>query len=546
MTEHELIRPSRGSGNGLTERANSGTNPEDLAERVTSGRNPRDLVERVSSGTNLEDLAERVNSGINPRDLAERVASGTNPWDSAKRVNSSINPEDLVKRVNSGTNPGDLAERMNSGTNPGDLAERVNSSINPGDLTERELALKVSQVVEDLPHLSSTQLVALPRGVSGRAPRVGIILTRDLFMACFRLCKSRGDYYLTAQVGFRVSGAHSNNKDRMDLDDLCGMPKMFGGKASSVRTAAPAQEVGVSPAREAPKASSKRPIDAPTEQVDDPARWPKKVKVLTRRHKSRHDEGGSRSHSKGKELIAPTEEPESPVEFNEGDVSLVHHRPRSMKDLFKTKVHKDDAGYYTLHMGLLHPQLAWELYTLPPEVLLARAAKEMVLELDALKFGGGPEAVAKAEERAFELEQELEKTKRERDEALQRLEASEKELSEVRSNLAEIQRLLKEARVRAQKMDDELLQSVKALENARAELPRKAVDHYKESTGFKKGLKRMGQVTYEYRYRVALDRFHALHSDSEVEEDPFTIHPEDDLVLMERQQAFDDSDPPES
>ncbi|RRT45238.1 hypothetical protein B296_00023453 [Ensete ventricosum] len=44
----------------------------------------------------------------------------------------------------------------------------------------------------------------------------------------------------------------------------------------------------------------------------------------------------------------------------------------------------------------------------------------------------------------------------------------------------------------------------------------------------------MGRVTYEYGYRVALAHFHALHSDSEVEEDPFTIHPEDDLVLMER------------
>ncbi|RRT51243.1 hypothetical protein B296_00048267 [Ensete ventricosum] len=115
-----------------------------------------------------------------------------------------------------------------------------------------------------------------------------------------------------------------------------------------------------------------------------------------------------------------------------------------MKDLFKTKVHKDDAGYYALHMsnlghqdpdkemkarlggglknstnvwndpsaaeeferGLLHPQLT-PLYTLPSE------------------------AVAKAEERASELEQELEKTKRERDKALQRLGASKKELNEV-------------------------------------------------------------------------------------------------------------------
>ncbi|RRT45236.1 hypothetical protein B296_00023454 [Ensete ventricosum] len=31
-------------------------------------------------------------------------------------------------------------------------------------------------------------------------------------MACFRLCKSQGGYYLTARVGFRVSGAPSNNK----------------------------------------------------------------------------------------------------------------------------------------------------------------------------------------------------------------------------------------------------------------------------------------------------------------------------------------------
>ncbi|RRT65739.1 hypothetical protein B296_00001117 [Ensete ventricosum] len=75
--------------------------------------------------------------------------------------------------------------------------------------------------------------------------------------------------------------------------------------------------------------------------------------------------------------------------------------------------------------------------------------------------------------------------------------------------------------------------------SAQVELPKQVVDCYKESTGFKEGLKRMGQVTYEYGYRVALACFHALHPDSEVEEDPFTIHPEDDLVPMKRQQAFD-------
>ncbi|RZS28488.1 hypothetical protein BHM03_00062081 [Ensete ventricosum] len=121
-------------------------------------------------------------------------------------------------------------------------------------------------------------------------------------------------------------------------------------------------------------------------------------------------------------------------------------------------------------------------------------------EIEALKSGGGPE-----------LEKELEKTKHERDEGLQRLEASDKELNEARVDLSKVQRLLKEAWVRARKMDDELLQSVKALESARAELPRQAIDDYKESAGFKEGLKRMGRVTYEYGYRVALTRFRSLH-----------------------------------
>ncbi|RZS27027.1 hypothetical protein BHM03_00060456 [Ensete ventricosum] len=266
----------------------------------------------------------------------------------------------------------------------------------------------------------------------------------------------------------------SRDVDRMDLGDLRRMPKMSDGKAPSSRAVTPAREVSVSPTREAPKASSKRLIDAPTEQVNNPAQRHKKVKVLTRRHKSWHDEGESRSHSKGKEPAAPLEEPKMPVESDEGGESPVHHCSRSMKDLFKTKVHNDDAGYYTLQMSDLGHQdpdkkmkAKWrglknstkELYTLPSEVLLARAAKEMVLvssrplsqcrklsfdrvlinycsvqsqhfymvlfdrvhdagrlitfmdyhishlqqELDALKSRGGPEAVAKAEKRTSEL-----------------------------------------------------------------------------------------------------------------------------------------------
>ncbi|RWW37499.1 hypothetical protein BHE74_00057365 [Ensete ventricosum] len=415
-----------------------------------------------------------------------------------------------------------------------------------------------------------------------------------------------------AELWLVEAGLRPASRDQMDLEELRGMPNVTSDKVPPTRPTA--REVGASPTREAPKASLKRPIVTPTEQAEDAARCHKKVKVLTRRHKSRLGEGESHSRSKGKEPAAPSEEPEAPAESEEGGASLAHQRPRSMKDLFKTKVHKVDAGYYILLMsdlghqdlekemkarwkglknstkvwnnssaveeferGLLHPQLARELYTLPSEVLMARAAKEMVLsqhfqmalfdrvhdagrlvtfmdyrikqlqeELDAMKSNRGPEAVAKAEERASELQEELEKTKRERGDELLRREAAEKELHKVRSHLGDAQWLLKEARVKARKMDDELLQAVKALESARAELPRQSVVQYKESFGFKEGLKMMGWVTYEYGYRVALACFHARHPDAEVEEDPFTIHLEDDMVPMERQQAFDDSVPPET
>ncbi|RWW63945.1 hypothetical protein BHE74_00028844, partial [Ensete ventricosum] len=229
---------------------------------------------------------------------------------------------------------------------------------------------------------------------------------------------------------------------RMDLDDLRGMPKVSGGKASDARSAASTQAVdGAQPTKD-PKSSSKSPSDSPV-PPDDPSRRHKKMKILSQRHKSRHGKGGSRSHSKGKEPAEPVEEPETPVDFAEEDASPVFHRLRSMKDLFKTKQ-----------------------------------------EIDTLKSGGGPEAVAAAEKRASELEKELEKTK-----------------------------------------CDRQLQRVGRLQ----ERPEEG-----------------GLSTYEYGYRVALARFRSLHLDSEVEEDPFTIKPEDDSIPMERQQAFDDSDLPKS
>ncbi|RZS06646.1 hypothetical protein BHM03_00037339, partial [Ensete ventricosum] len=338
-------------------------------------------------------------------------------------------------------------------------------------------------------------------------------------------------------------------------------------------------------------------------------------KVLTRKHKSHVGEGESRSRLKGKE---PAASPEEPAGSEEGGASSVHERLRSMKDLFKTKVHKGDQGYYALLMsdlghqnpekelkarwtGLKNSTKVWNNSSAAkdsdgpsrqgdgpgklPDSCLGKVSftllldlnsrpfvqsqhfqmalvdrvhdagrlitfmdyqvKQLQEELDALKSKGGPEAVVEVEERASVLREELEKIKGGKAEELLRREASEKELLAVLGHVGDAQQLLKEARTRARMMDDELLQAVKDLESARAELPGQAIARYKRSLDFKEGLKRMGQVTYEYGYRVVLARFRARYPDADVEEDPFTIHPEDDLVPMERQQDFDDSAPPE-
>ncbi|RRT51251.1 hypothetical protein B296_00024766 [Ensete ventricosum] len=70
------------------------------------------------------------------------------------------------------------------------------------------------------------------------------------------------------------------------------------------------------------------------------------------------------------------------------------------------------------------------------------------------------------------------------------------------------------------------------------------ITQYKETLSFKLGLKKMGQVIYEYGYRVILAFFLARYPQLEVEEGPDTILPEDDDVPMEVEVPFDDSDPP--
>ncbi|RWV78273.1 hypothetical protein GW17_00060780 [Ensete ventricosum] len=65
----------------------------------------------------------------------------------------------------------------------------------------------------------------------------------------------------------------------------------------------------------------------------------------------------------------------------------------------------------------------------------------------------------------------------------------------------------------------------------------------KESSKFKLGLQRLGQVSYEYKYQVTLAKFRAKYPNLEVEENLFTSLPEDDDVPIE-EVPFDDSPAP--
>ncbi|RZS22014.1 hypothetical protein BHM03_00054735 [Ensete ventricosum] len=259
----------RVSGNDPTERVSGKglagfCTREDLVERVNSGTNPRDLTERVNSSTNPGDLAEKVNSGTNPGDLAERVNSGTNPGDLVEKGHlfpgvggselgdpeasssgaSSGPPSPVDARVLRDLKVMKVDHDLDTAVIEGSLAvirgrysisaeyglhvprpgQRPCSSDAPDicisvDALEAGLRFPLHPLIKECLRwwrISPSQVA--PNSwrylvmFLGECRGVGIIPTRDLFMAAFRLCKSRGGYYLTARVGFQVSGAPSNNK----------------------------------------------------------------------------------------------------------------------------------------------------------------------------------------------------------------------------------------------------------------------------------------------------------------------------------------------
>ncbi|RRT77565.1 hypothetical protein B296_00014754 [Ensete ventricosum] len=243
-------------------------------------------------------------------------------------------------------------------------------------------------------------------------------------MACFRLCKSQGDYYLTTRTGFKVSGAPTNNKgwkthylfvsDTMNLVGLRGMPKVPTRKPGSTAwVAVSSLEVQEVSAEVAPRGAiaptPKRPIE------------------------------GLTPHLKGKEPTA-----------SGGELAQPAYRYSKSMEFFSTIVHKNDMGYYALQMTDLPPRDLG---------LAMRASWEALKNSTRL---------------------------------------SDKELNDAPADLCDAQRQLKEQRAGRRKVDDDLLKVIKELEAQWADLPRQAIEDYKESIGFKLGLHRIGRVSYEY------------------------------------------------
>ncbi|RWW20566.1 hypothetical protein GW17_00015324 [Ensete ventricosum] len=96
-----------------------------------------------------------------------------------------------------------------------------------------------------------------------------------------------------------------------------------------------------------------------------------------------------------------------------------------------------------------------------------------------------------------------------------------------------------------QRREAKAFEKVKAMEKGLQGLQEGTSDHprYKESADYKSGLEKMGWVSYEFDYKIALTHFQIKHLGLEVEEDPCATHPEDANVSMEMEVPFDDSDP---
>ncbi|RWW19018.1 hypothetical protein BHE74_00023841 [Ensete ventricosum] len=108
--------------------------------------------------------------------------------------------------------------------------------------------------------------------------------------------------------------------------------------------------------------------------------------------------------------------------------------------------------------------------------------------------------------------------------------------SDSRLHSVSLSNKLKDLRKSQHQLKDEVLSLTRDVETLRLELKTagdKAITYYKASRGFHFKLEKMRQVTYEFRYRVALECFRAKYPNLSIEEDPLVEQPEDANVRIE-------------
>ncbi|RZS13601.1 hypothetical protein BHM03_00045219 [Ensete ventricosum] len=172
--------------------------------------------------------------------------------------------------------------------------------------------------------------------------------------------------------------------------------------------------------------------------------------------------------------------------------------------------------------------------------------KELRADVQRLKDESSLMAVATTEVGANKAIAKLEEVQCGEAEALKKVKALQKELQGLKGYLdagraknREMEEFLSMARaVRKKAKKDLIVELSAALKKAWA-----TIAQYKESPDFKLGLKTMGWINYEFRYKIVLTCFWTKHPRLEVEEDPYATLPEDDNVPMEVEVPFDDSDP---
>ncbi|RRT74963.1 hypothetical protein B296_00020713 [Ensete ventricosum] len=171
----------------------------------------------------------------------------------------------------------------------------------------------------------------------------------------------------------------------------------------------------------------------------------------------------------------------------------VYQRPKSMKDLCRTAIRKNDEGYNVLHMvDLSSKDLDSEKQADGQTCRIQRKYGMTLGRCDPEQVAAVEQWASAAEQQDVNLQTNNGKLMAQLVEVTQRMELSNKELNDVRADLTDAQRQLKEQRSGCWKVNDDLSKAVKEIDALKVELPKKSIVDNKESVRFRWGLRRMG------------------------------------------------------